>query len=112
VEGEDPEAATAGSEELLQALPHLSCGLVRERDRQDLVRLGADRVDQMRDAVREDARLPGAGAGDDEQRPLRRDHGLALGGVEVGEVLLGGSDGHDADASGAPEDGPGAARAA
>ena len=48
----------------------------------------------MRDAIREDARLPGARAGDDEQRPLGRENGLALGLVEVGEVALGGRDGH------------------
>ena len=48
----------------------------------------------MRDAVGEDARLPGARAGDDEERPLGGEDGLALGLVEVGEVALRGRDGH------------------
>ena len=53
----------------------------------------------MRDAIREDARLPRARAGDDEERSLGRENGLALGLVEVGEVALRGRDGHRADAS-------------
>ncbi len=48
----------------------------------------------MCDAIREDARLPRARAGDDEERPLGREDGLALGLVEVGEVALGGRDAH------------------
>ena len=48
----------------------------------------------MRDPVGEHARLAGAGAGDDEHRPLGREHGLPLGGIQVGEVLLGRRDGH------------------
>jgi hypothetical protein len=39
--------------------------------------------DQVRDAVREDAGLPRAGAGDDEQRPLRVADRLELGLVET-----------------------------
>ena len=48
----------------------------------------------MCDAVREDARLPRACAGDHEQRTLGREDGVALGLVEVGEVALRGRDGH------------------
>ena len=54
----------------------------------------------MRDPVREHARLPGAGAGDDQQRPLGREDGLALRVVQVGEVRgVGRRDGHPVDAS-------------
>jgi hypothetical protein len=89
MEGEDPEAAAARAEQVFEALPHLTCGLVRERDREDLVRLCADGVDQMRHAVREHAGLTGACAGDDQQRALGGKHRLPLSGVQVGEVLLG-----------------------
>ena len=101
VEGQHPEAARAAAEKVLEPLPHFPRGLVRERDREDLVRPGSDRVDQVCDAVREDARLPGAGARDHEQRPFRGEHGFPLRGVQVGEILRGGGDGHAADASGA-----------
>src|SRR5262249_5937739 len=52
--------------------------------------------EQVRDAVGEDPRLPRAGAGDDEQRPFRGQHGLALGVVQVGEVDVRLRDGHAA----------------
>ena len=71
-----------------QPLAHLARGLVRERDREDLLGLDPVRVDQVRDAVREDARLARARAGDDEQRPLGREHGLPLGRVQVCEIGL------------------------
>ena len=48
----------------------------------------------MGDAIREDARLPGPRAGDDEERPLGREDGLALRLVEVGEIGLGRRDAH------------------
>jgi hypothetical protein len=48
----------------------------------------------MRDAVREDARLAGAGAGDHEQRAFRRQDGFPLGGIQVREVALGRCDSH------------------
>ena len=79
---------------------HLARGLVREGDGEDLVRLRAARADQVRDPVGEHARLAGAGAGDHEQRAFRGEDGLALGGVQVGEVALGRGDCHVVDASG------------
>ena len=94
VEGEDPEAAAAAAEKAFEAFPHLPRRLVREGDGEDLVRLRADGVDQVRDAVGQHPRLAGAGAGDDEERAFGREHGLALRGVQVGEVLLGRGDGH------------------
>jgi hypothetical protein len=46
----------------------------------------------MRDTMREDARLPRARAGDDEQRPLGVPDRLELGFVEAVEEALGGCD--------------------
>ncbi len=99
VEREHPETARVSAEEMLEPLLHLAGGLVRERDREELVRLRTDRVDQVGDAIRQDARLPGARAGDHEQRPFRGEDGLALGGVQVGEIAVRRRDGHAPDAS-------------
>ena len=99
VEREDPDRPRHRAEHRRQPLAHLAGGLVRERDREDLVRLHADRGGQVRDAVGEHARLAGAGARDHEQRPLRVQHGLPLGRIQVREVLLGRGDGHAFDAS-------------
>ena len=94
VEGEDPDPARGVAEEPLEPVAHLPRRAVRERDREDLVRLHARRGEQVGDAVGQDAGLARARAGDDEQRPLRVEDGLALGRVQVGEVGLGLGDGH------------------
>ena len=94
VEGEDPDRAGRLPEHPLEPLAHFPGRLVRERDREDLVRLHAARADEMGDAIREHAGLPGARPGDDEERSLRREDGLTLRLVEVGEVGLGGRDAH------------------
>ena len=94
VEGEDPDSAGGLSEHAFEPLAHLPRRLVRERDREDLVRLHPARTDEMRDPVGEDARLSRACTSDDEERSLRREDGLALGLVEVREVALGGCDAH------------------
>ena len=70
VEGEDPDRARDAAEHPLEPLAHLPRRLVRERDREDLVRLHALRGEQVRDAVREHARLARARAGDHEQAGL------------------------------------------
>ena len=41
VEGEDPDRPRDRAEQVLEPLAHLAGGLVRERDREDLVRLHA-----------------------------------------------------------------------
>ena len=94
VEGEDPDRARRAAEHPLEALAHLPRRLVRERDREDLVRLDAAGVDQVRHPIGEHARLPRARPGDDEQRAFGGENGLALRLVEVGEVALRGRDGH------------------
>ena len=100
VEGEDPDRTRDGAEHRHQPLAHLPRRLVREGDRQDLVRLDADGRDQVGDTVREHARLPGAGSGDHEQRALGVQDGLPLGGIQVREIPLGRRHGHPVDASG------------
>ncbi len=101
VEREDPDRPRRVPEEVFEARAHLARRLVRERDREDLVRLRAGRGDQMGDATREEPRLPRACARDDEERPFRLEDSLTLCRIEVGEVLLGSQDrlgGHVADA--------------
>jgi hypothetical protein len=99
VEGEDPDPPRRVAEQALEPVAHLVRGAVREGDREDLVRLRADRADQVGDAMGEHARLARARSRDDEQRPLRGEDGLALGGIQVGEERLGRSDGHVSDSS-------------
>ena len=94
VEGEDPGRARLPAEHPLEPLAHLSRGLVGERDREDLVRPHAVRADQVSDAMREHAGLPGARTGDDEQRAVDVQDGLALGRIEVGEEVFVGRDAH------------------
>src|SRR5262249_13692954 len=94
VEGEDPDRPRSAAEEALEARAHLAGGLVREGDREDLVRLRAASGDQVRHPMREHARLAGARAGDDEERPLGLEDGLPLRGIQVGEIALGGGRGH------------------
>jgi hypothetical protein len=77
-----PEAAIAVAQQQLDAFPHLFGGLVGEGDREHFVRLGQAAADQVRDPIRDDAGLSGSGAGQDEQRPIRVQNGLALFGIE------------------------------
>ena len=78
VERRHPHAAGARPHEAAEALAHLGCGLVRERDGEDLPRGHAVVLDEVRDAVREHARLARAGARQHEQRPVYRGDRLAL----------------------------------
>ena len=88
VEGEDPDRARRRSEHALQPLAHLAGRLVGERDREDLVRLHAHGADQVRDTMRQHARLARARTRDHEHGPFGGDDGLTLGGVEPREQLL------------------------
>ena len=94
VEGEDPDRASGRAEHPLQALPHLPRGLVREGDRENLIRADLQVLDEVRDPVGENAGLPGTCAGDDEQRAFRVLDGLALGLIESYGVGLRLGDGH------------------
>ncbi len=94
VECHDPRRARRWPDEILDPFAHLGCCLVRERDREDLGRLDADRGKQMCDAARENTRLARARAGDDEYRSFGRQHGFPLRRIQVGEVRLGRRRGH------------------
>jgi hypothetical protein len=64
--------------ERLEPLPHLARGLVRERDREDLLRRERAPRDLVRDPARDRRRLPRAGAREDADRAANRLDGAAL----------------------------------
>ena len=108
VEREDPHPlGDPAADQALDAVGHLTRGLVRERDRQDRSRGHAEVADQVRDAVRQGAGLPGAGPGHDEDGPLRVEDGLGLDVVQAFEQ--GGADAHEPIVGG-PDDRPGRKR--
>jgi hypothetical protein len=78
VERHDPHRAGRAAHEQLDALAHLLRRLVRERDREDLVRARLPRAQQIGDPVCQDARLARSRAGQDQERPLPRRDRLAL----------------------------------
>ena len=96
VERHHPHRADPAADQQLGAVAHLPRRLVRERDREDLVRLGRVGRDQIGDPVGEHAGLARPGAGQDQQRPLAVRDGLPLGVVQAGEkgLELGGGVGH------------------
>ena len=83
MEGADGYLIAAGAHEGLGALPHLAGGLVGESEGGDAVGLDAAPVDEVGDAVGDDAGLAAAGACDDEHGAADGFDGLALSGVEV-----------------------------
>ena len=94
VERADPHGARHRPHEALDALLHLAGRLVGERDGHHLVRADVLHLEEPGDAVREYARLAGARAGEDQERPVDVGDRLALLGVEAGEqrvVLLRGT---------------------
>ena len=89
VEGHHPHRPGPAAHQGLHPLAHLAGGLVCEGDGQDLARPRGPAAHQVRDAVREHAGLARAGAGEDQQRPLAMQHGLALGLVQPLQQGLG-----------------------
>ena len=77
------DVAARLADEADDPLAQLAGGAVRERDGEDLPRPHALDADQVRDAMREDAGLAAAGAGQDQQRPVGGGDGLGLLGVEA-----------------------------
>ena len=67
-----PHRADPAADQQLGAVAHLPRRLVRERDREDLVRLGRVGRDQIRDPVGEHAGLARPGAGQDQAAAPRR----------------------------------------
>ncbi len=87
MERRDPHAAAVLADQRHDPQAHLFRRLVGERDREDLPRLGAAVGDEVRRTARDDARLAGACAGEDQQRTADVQDGFALFGVEGFEEL-------------------------
>jgi len=76
---------SATGDQLTYALTHLRRSFVRECDRENRVGRLADVLHQMRNPIRNDARLPRPRAGEDEQRAVHGFSGFALLRVEFVE---------------------------
>ncbi len=68
--GDERPGQRAVANELVDALRHFGGGFVGEGDGEDGIRRDAALVDEVRDAVGDDARLAGAGAGKDKHRAV------------------------------------------
>ena len=73
------------------ARAHLLGGLVREGDREHAVRRREAFGDEVRDAMRDDARLARSRARKDQQRAMRVPNRILLFGIEGGEEVHGGT---------------------
>jgi len=82
VEGGHPAPQGTSLEQGLRALAHLLRRLVGEGDGEDPLGGHAPLQHEVGDAMGDDAGLAAARPGQDQHRPLHRQHGLALGGVE------------------------------
>ncbi len=78
--GQSPRA-----QELFHPPSHLVRGLVGEGHRQDLPRLDGSSPDQVGDPAGDDPGLPGAGARQNQERPLTMQHRLFLWRVQIGQ---------------------------
>jgi hypothetical protein len=87
MERRDPHALAVDVEKRFDARPHLLRGFVGERHGQQPVGLAQPFADEMRDAMRYDASLTGAGAGENQQRPSRVENGFPLFRVQCGEQI-------------------------
>ena len=71
------------AEQILDTLAHLLGGFVGERHRQNRVGRNTMFVDQVRDAMRDDARFAAAGAGEDQQRTFDVGRSFTLLGIQA-----------------------------
>jgi hypothetical protein len=67
----------------IDAIPHLTGGLIGKRDRQDCPARHPAGGDQMGDAVRDDPGFAAACASQDQQRPFGVLDGFSLAGVQT-----------------------------
>ncbi len=87
VKGRDDHALAAPlADQLLDAFLHLASRLVGEGHCQDILRRHFAPTKQPGDALGDDPRLAGSGAGQDQQRPLGVLHRLALFLVQSGQI--------------------------
>ena len=82
VEGHHPHRAHATPDQQPDTLTHLLGGLVREGDREDLVRLRGAGREQIRDPVGQDPGLARPGTGEDQERPAGVGDRVTLGLVQ------------------------------
>jgi len=75
------------AEDFFYTLGHLFCGFISEGDREDIVGANASLLNEISDAMGDDARFAGAGAGKEEDRAIDREDALALLRVHVGEEV-------------------------
>ena len=94
VERTHPHPRRCAPEEAGDAFLHLARGLVGERDGEDATRIDPVLIDEARDARREHARLARARTGEDQQRSIDVQHGLALRRVEPLEQRIVGRNVH------------------
>ena len=87
VEGRHPHGAAVDVEQMLDALAHFLRGLVGERDRHDLIGIRDLLGDEIRDAMRDDARLSRPGAGEDQQRAFGLSNSFLLCRIQRGEEI-------------------------
>lgn len=76
-----------GAHKLLDAAPHLACGLVGKRQRHNAVRL-VPLLQQVHYLIRQHTRLARARTGYHQLRPAKILHGAALLLVELLQILL------------------------
>ena len=77
------EPLQRGADERLDASPHLLGSFVGEGDGENLVMLRVALGKQVGDALRDDARLAGAGTGEYEKRAVNVQDRLALFGIQT-----------------------------
>jgi hypothetical protein len=86
MKGAEPPALDRPAQQAGDPVAHLLRRLVGESDGQDLTGVGPAGKEQVGETSGQHPGLAGAGAGEDQDRPVERFHRLALGGVEVGEI--------------------------
>ena len=88
VEGRHPHRAAVRLEQPLDALAHFLGGLVGEGDRHDLIGIRDLLGDEIRDAMRDDARLSRARACEDQQRAVGLSYSFLLCRIQRGEQSM------------------------
>ncbi len=85
VKRRNPGAGQRRPDQRFDARAHFFRGLVGEGDGENLVVLRVPLRQQVRDPLSDDASLAGSGAGEDQQRPVNVQDGVALFGIQACE---------------------------
>ena len=78
MERRDPHAVRAKTHDFIDSFPHLAGCLVRECNCEDIPGIHIAFLDEISDAVRDDAGLAGTGSREDQNRALRMKHSRLL----------------------------------